>query len=266
MSLLDRATLAALSNRTDVLNTTTYPDAYLLPLLAATEAQIERYLRYRPSLSLHSNEEGPATYLGAGPYAGRYLIELVHRPLVPGAATAIFTTLQLTYALALTTPTDIPLDSVVVEHSTGRLFALAPGFVDALAGVGFQYATTPSLHGIGYIASYAAGWSAIGDPSAPGGGSYGADPVPKDIQYAAALLAQEALAVQAAQNANAAQPFAGILQSVRVGERSESYRPLQGSSLGSSGAGAALGFGSALAQQAASILGRYKKAPAPQFV
>lgn len=263
-TLLNAATLATLTNNTAYTNTTTYPTAYMNGVLSAVQQSVARYLQYDPTLTAWVNEEGGVTYLGSGAYAGRYLIELRNRPLIPGTASTVFSSLALTYSLSLTLPSTLDLTQVVVDHTGARVFALAPGAVEALMGSGFGRSTSvPPIWATAYLASYTAGFSTgISDPMPPGGGSYGAQAIPADIQYAAALLAQEALAVQTAQNADTTQPYAGILTSIRVGERAQTYRPLGAGGNGS----CSLGYGGPLAQQAQAILERYKRSPVAALV
>src|SRR5437763_1517851 len=120
--LLDRATLADISGNAAYLDSTRYGDGRLAAILSAVDSSVCAYLRFTPYLMLHAAEEGVAQYLGSGDFAGRYLIELQHRPLVPGTAAQIFTSLELRYALGSVAPSTVSLDLVQVDHGTARAY------------------------------------------------------------------------------------------------------------------------------------------------
>jgi len=251
--LLDRAHFAALANRPDVANAAgAYPDAYLLPLLQSVEDEIGAYLHYAPALQVHTAEQGPVLFMESGAYAGRYEIELQHRPLPPGPVTVAFTEVQLTYALAFTAPSDVLLTYLTVDHGTGRVYALAPGLSDALVGAGFGFQYGPSLapgYATGYTATYVAGYTTgIADPTPDGttATSYHAPLLPEDIRAAAVSLARERLMFDQAFNAQTDNPFAGFLVRRKSADQEEQYQQVGRKG----GIAPVLGYGSPLAQAA----------------
>ncbi len=255
MALLDRPTFAALTNRTDVLDATAYGDAYLGGVFQAVQDEIASYLNYDPTLQVHT-EEGIARYNTTGVYRGRYYLQLQHAPLVPGPASTIFSSLQLTYALASQIPTNVGLDFVTMNHTTAQVYALSPGAVEALLGgsIGFGYAPmSDGLYATGYTATYAAGYATgVSDPTLPGGVSYGAPPLPNDIRQAALLLVRERLAYEATQNADPTNTRAGDVERIKSADQEVVYRrPPPRFELNP------MGYGGLLAQQAAGKLERH---------
>lgn len=268
MPLLDRSTLAQLMDRPDLVTEGYEPgadetgfDAYITSICDAVEDEIAGYLQWSPALAVHTAEEGPVAYISTGPYAGRYLIETYHRPLVPGPASTIFTSLQLSYPLALAVPTDVSLAFVSVLHQSGRLYAMAPGAALALAQLTYGWA--PALvpgSATGYIATYAAGYATgINDPTPDGTSntSYNAAPLPSDIRQAAALLARERLMMDAAGNAQTQNPYAGAYQSLRLGTdwQMQFQRPMAGAQP------PIIGYGTPLAAAAQNKLAKYRRTP-----
>jgi len=227
--LLDRQTFAERARLSDVVNPgSPYSDQYLLPLLQAVEDEIGAYLHFAPALQRHVAEQGPVEFTTSGAYAGRYEIALQHRPLPPVPASLIFTSLQLTYALAFAAPAEVLLTYVTMDHGTGRLYALASGLSDALmGGVGFQYGTRVPGYATGYTASYVAGYATgVGDPTPDGTlvTSYLAPPLPEDIRQAAILLARERLMVDDALALEPTNPSAGTLTDAQLDQWKLAYR------------------------------------------
>jgi hypothetical protein len=258
--ILDRPTIQNLLNYS--LDVNTYPDLYLNTVIAAVEGDIERYLGWNPTLHYWQNEEGTAQYVQGGPYAGRYLLEMRNQPLVPGDATAIFTSLQLRYAMTPPTGTSVTLSYATVMHDTAQVFCLGPGAVEAM------FAFAPSLQAVsavGYTASYCAGYAVNNgtDPINPVTSLpfTNVSPLPTQIQQAAALLVREKLIFGAALNKSWDSPAAGFVTRRRVGEREEAYQvPTQ------STASRTLGFGTSLSGSAAQLLKPYIRRQEPLFV
>ena len=270
MPILTREALALASNRDDILDPTVYADDYLADVFAQVQDDIASYLNFDPVLQVHTAEEGPAHLVSSGDYAGRYYLELTHTPLLPGAATGIFTSLQLTYGAPFATPVDVDLTNVLVSHRTGQVFALAPGLAANVvpAALSFAYAPISSpLSVSGYIATYVAGYATgYGDPTAPGGGSYGAPPMPANIRQAAVLLARERLALDKVGAATSTSPSGGALAGVKIGDYEvRYYNPfVTGGPVRSQQP--PLGYGTMLAQMAAAKLDQYLKDPLPTLL
>lgn len=256
MTLLNRQRFADLSRRADVADPNgAYPDSYLLGVLQAVENEIGAYLHFAPALQVHAAEQGPISFMSSGAYAGRYEIELQHRPLPPAPAAMIFASLQLTYALAFTTPADVLLTYVTVDHGTGRVYALAPGVVDALAGFGFQYGAGVAGYATGYTATYAAGYACgISDPTPDGTANttYNAPPLPEDIRLAAVSLVREQLMIDDALSAEPTNPSAGTLASAQLDQWKLQYRQAR-----SADAEITIGYGTPLARNAQAKLARW---------
>ena len=258
MAILDRSALAAALNRQDLRDPLKYADPYIALVIADVQASIASYLRFDPVLQVIAGEEGPAELDGTGSYRGLYRIQLDHAPLVPGPASGIFTSLQVTYARSAQVTIPADLAYCTIAHATGRVF-LSPGALGALAGIGFDLGGPFGYpQADGYVASYAAGYATgIGDPLLPGGGSYGAPPMPADITQAAVLLCRERLAMDDAANASTTSTSAGDVMMVKSGDQTIQYRSTQSSS--TTAAPAALGAGTAMALAAMRRLAPYRR-------
>ena len=234
---------------------------YYADVLAAVEDEVASYLGYNPCLSVHTGEQGIARLVRSGPYAGRYFIELKHRPLVPGPASAIFAALALDYALVAAIDTQVNYDFVQVEHGTGQIFSVAPGAVDALMGLTWGYAAMPGIQGVTYTASYAAGYATgVDDPVPLPGGSYDAIPLPTDIKQAALLLVRERLAADLALNANPGTPNAPYVTAQRFDEWQLTM------AAGTTPTAPSMGYGTRLAWQAEQKLKSHRRLWVPSFI
>ncbi len=256
MALLNRQRVAALARRADVADPAgAYPDSYLLDVLQAVEDEIGSYLHFAPALQVHVAEQGPVSFMSSGAYAGRYELELHHRPLPPAPAATLFTSLQLTYALAFSVPAEVLLTYVTVDHGTGRVYALTPGVVDALVGFGFQYETQGPGYATGYTATYAAGYATgIADPTPDGTSAttYNAPSLPEDMRRAAVSLVRERLMIDDALGAELTNPSAGTLVSAQLDQWRLQYRQAR-----STDAEVTLGYGTPLARDAQATLARW---------
>lgn len=173
MPLLDRDYLADATGSEDFRDEKLYRNAYLASVFSAVQDEIGAFLKWQPALSYHQAEVGNTTLVSEGIYTGRYDIELKNKPLTSDLAVDAILSLQLTYPLALAVPTQVSLQFCSLFRHTGQLYSLAPGAVEALAGVSFGYGgPNPSVYAAGYLATYYAGMATgIDDPTPNGGGS-----------------------------------------------------------------------------------------------
>jgi hypothetical protein len=260
--LLDRATLTDSSGNASFLDADSYADAYLAAVLASVDSEIARYLRWTPWLQQTVGEEGAVTWLDSGPYAGRYLIQLRNKFLIPGTAAQVFDGggLSLQYALALTVPSTVSLQFITLRHDTGRVFCLAPGTVEAFTPLFFGYAPPlQNLYAVGYQADYWSGFlTGVGDPTPPVGVTV--PTLPDDIREAAALLVQEKAIFDAQHRKQMDNPFGAFLLERQVGERRERYGMPQ--RIGS----ASLGYGTPMADAARVLLEPWRKVEWAQII
>lgn len=173
MALLSRDLLADATNNEDFRESELYGDAYLGYVFQSVQDEIGSFLKWKPALAQRVGEVGMTTLLDSGVYAGRYDIELKNKPLLTDDATTAIQSLQITYPIALATPSQASLSFCSIFKHIGQLYTLAPGAVEALLGVDFGYGTTrPSVYGTGYIATYYSGFATgVNDPVPNGGGS-----------------------------------------------------------------------------------------------
>lgn len=262
MAILDQETLASLANRADLADPAKYDPAYIAAVIADAADAIAGYLGFDPVLQVVTAEEGTVSYVQSGAYVGRYALTLGHAPLIPGPASAIFSSLQLRYGLSNLPDSAVSLDTVTVLHALGRAFTLAPGAVEALT---WQYGLTPGVQAVGFVASYVAGYATgIDDPMLPGNIAYGAPPMPANITQAAVLLCRERIALDDAANQQTTNASAGSISYIRTADQEVKYQTYSQTS--TTGSSSQLGSGTALSTAAAKRLNSYRRVLLPMFI
>lgn len=251
MALLDGRTLRALLNWHNVL-ANDYD--YITGVIADATSEVVSYLGYDPALQVVTGEEGYIERDSSGIYRGLYRLQTKVAPFIPGTAAQVFSSLQLLFARATLVTAPADLTYVTLEHPYGRAF-LSPGAMQFLQGVSLETdGPFGSFKATSYQASYVAGWAtSINDPTLPGNVSYGAAPIPAAITQAAVLLCRERLAMDGAQNKQTTNVGAGNIYSRKTGSQTITYQATNGANF------SGLGYGSVLAQAAASRLNRYRR-------
>lgn len=250
MPLLDSRTLSKLLNLHSVL-ANDYD--YINGVIADATSEVVSYLGYDPVLQVVTGEEGYIERDSSGIYRGLYRLQTKVAPFIPGTAAQVFSSLQLLFARATLVTAPADLTYVTLEHPYGRAF-LSPGAMQFLQGVSLETdGPFGSFKATSYQASYVAGWAtSINDPTLPGNVSYGAAPIPAAITQAAVLLCRERLAMDGAANADTTNAAAGTITGLKTADQQITYGGMAGGACG-------LGYGSNLAQAAASRLNRYRR-------